>query len=111
KDGLGPRVVASRNMPEFVRSYFHAYDAPPLRVPLDLAQHIVFGAIEYARGLGFNPAPDFHTVADHLGAWTGPSPIGCGWKGKPLYIQGPYDDPTAIIKRLQRTNHSVVTAD
>ena len=26
---------------------------------LELARHLVFGAVDYARGLGFEPHPDF----------------------------------------------------
>lgn len=31
---------------------------PPLSIPLELAQQLVYGAEEYARGLGFEPHPD-----------------------------------------------------
>ncbi|MGH3789021.1 MAG: hypothetical protein ACRDRG_21270 [Pseudonocardiaceae bacterium] len=41
--------------------------APPLAVPLELARHRVHGTVDYARQLGFGPAPDFEPAAWHLG--------------------------------------------
>jgi hypothetical protein len=31
-------------------------------------------------------------------AWTGPSDITFGRDGKPFYMQGPYDNPMAVIQ-------------
>ncbi len=55
------------------------------------------------RGLGFEPHADFDAAADHLGRWTGPSAITFGRDGKPLYVEGPYDNTSAILKTLERT--------
>jgi hypothetical protein len=102
KNAIGPRVMDQRKLPEFRFQLFHQYAGQPLEVPLELAQHLVFGAIEYARGLGFEPHPDYAPCAGHLGEWRGPSVIGFGYQGKPLFIQGPEDDAARIIKRLKR---------
>jgi hypothetical protein len=59
KDTVGPRSMDQRRAAEFTGSYFAAYQARPLAAPLDLAQHLVFGAVAYARRLGFEPAPGF----------------------------------------------------
>ena len=104
KDVLDPRVMDPHALPAFLRDYFSAYAAPPLAVPLELAQHLIFGAVAYARSLGFEPAPGFEVVRDHLGSWTGPSALGFGNHGKPFYVQGPNDNPRAVIKTLE---HSV----
>lgn len=103
KGVLSPRVIAADALDAFVRHYYRSFDGPPLRAPLDLAQHLVFGATAYALELGFHPTPAFGSVSDRLGKWTPPSPITFGHKGKPLYIQGPHDDPSAIIATLSRT--------
>jgi hypothetical protein len=60
--------MAAGALDAFVADYFAAHDGPPLPVGLDLAQHLVFGAIEYARSLGFEPHRDLDLVVDHLGS-------------------------------------------
>jgi len=85
----------------FVRDFFSSYKGDPLEVPIELAREVVFGSAEYARGLGFDPHPDFAAAEGHLGPWTGPSSITFGNDGKPLYISGPYDDPRPIMRTLE----------
>jgi hypothetical protein len=63
----------------------------------------VFSAVEYARGLGFEPHADFAPAAGHLGPWTGPSAITFGRDGKPFYVSGPYDNASKVMKTLQST--------
>ena len=102
KNAIGPHVLDRRKLPEFMSQFFRGYSGPPLAAPLELAQQLVFGAVEYARGLGFEPHPDFHPCAGHLGERQGPSVISFGYQGKPLFIQGPEDDAARIIKKLNR---------
>lgn len=103
KDVVGPRVMAERRATELTDSFFAAYQARPLEAPLDLAQHLVFGAVEYARSLGFQPARGFAATIDQLGSWAGPSAIRFGRDGKPFFVQGPHDDADAILETLQRS--------
>jgi hypothetical protein len=103
KDVVGSRVMDERRATDFRSSFFGAYDARPLETPLELVQHLVFGAVEYARGLGFEPARGFAATTDHLGSWTGPSAISFGSDGKPFFVQGPHDDADAILQTLQRS--------
>jgi hypothetical protein len=103
KDVTGPQVTDSRGLLALSRRFFSAYEGQPLEAPVELARHLVFGSVEYARTLGFEPAPDFENVADHLGSWSGPSSIGFGRDGKPLFIQGPRDNAAAIINTLERS--------
>jgi hypothetical protein len=103
KDIIGPRAMDDHDLTAFTRTFFAAYHAPPLPAPLDLAQHLVFGAVAYARDLGFPPARGFETTTGHLGPWVGPSAIGFGRDGKPLFIQGPHDHPTRVLATLERT--------
>jgi hypothetical protein len=104
KNALGPRRLDRRKLPALLGEFFSAYDAPPLAAPAELARNLVFGAVEYARALGFGPHPDFEACAGHLGPWVGPSVIRFGCDGKPLFIQGPHDDSGPIIRTLE---HSV----
>ncbi len=66
KNALGPRVMDELDLVTFRRYYFGAYDADPLAAPLELAQQLVFGAVDYARGLGFEPHCDFADAVGHL---------------------------------------------
>jgi hypothetical protein len=103
KDALGPHGLDRRKLPGFVQQYFRTSDEPPLAVPVDLARHLVFGAVAYARELGFEPHPDFAAAAGHLEPWAGPSAISFGRNGKPFFMQGPYDDAASVMKTLGRS--------
>jgi hypothetical protein len=37
---------------------FSGYHGDPLEAPIELAREVVFGSVEYARALGFDPHPD-----------------------------------------------------
>jgi hypothetical protein len=50
---------------------FGTWDDPPLQIPLELSRQIVYGAIGYARELGFEPHPDFRRAAGYLEPWDG----------------------------------------
>jgi hypothetical protein len=70
--------------------------------PLEMARHLVFGTVDYAREVGFEPHPDFAQGAPLLGQWPrGSSDITFGMDGRPMYISGPHDDACAIIARLR----------
>lgn len=103
KDAIGPRTMRRENLVGFTRGVYGGYDALPLDAPLDLAQHLVYGAVEYARGLGFEPAPDFGGCTVLLGAWSGPSAIRFGRHGEPMYVAGPYDDSNRVTATLRRS--------
>lgn len=101
KDALGPRALSRSGLRRFVDRFFDGFGRPPVEAPADLAQHLVLGAVAYARRLGFEPHRDFRPAAGHLGELTGPSAIGFGRDGKPEYIQGPYDDAARILRTLE----------
>jgi hypothetical protein len=103
KNADGPRIIAGRRLPAFRDDVFSAYAGQPVAATLDLVRELVFGAVDFARGLGFDPHPDFVTAAGHLGEWTGPAVITFGLNGRPFYHQGPYDDGAAVMKTLERT--------
>jgi hypothetical protein len=102
KNALGPEIMDELALREFLRQYFSGYHGDPLEAPIELARQLVFGSLEYARGLGFDPHPDFAAAEGHLGPWTPPSTITFGRDGKPVYISGPYDNPQPIIRTLER---------
>jgi hypothetical protein len=60
-----------RRLGGFIQQIFNAWDEPAMQVPLDLGRQGVYGAIGYARELGFEPHADFRRAARYLGAWAG----------------------------------------
>lgn len=94
-----------RDLPAFRRCFFTPFTevAAPLAVPLELARHLVYGAVDYARQLGFEPAPDFEPAAGHLGPWQETSAITFGRHGVPFYVAGPYDNPNRVVRTLTRS--------
>ena len=103
KNVIGPETVSNNRLPKLRYTVFAGYDELPVHAPLELAQHLVFGAVKFAREFGFEPHPDFAAAADHLGAWSGRCPIQFGYKGSPFYIQGPHDDVESIARTLAGT--------
>jgi hypothetical protein len=103
KDAAGPRPMDRRRLGGFIQQIFSAWDEPAAQVPLELGRQIVYGAIRYARELGFEPHSDFRRAAGYLGAWDGECELAFGRDGKPMYISGPYDDGERIIRNLHRS--------
>jgi hypothetical protein len=68
-----------------------------------LGRHLVWGAVDHARRLGFEPAREFRDTAGHLGEWTQTSRITFGRDGVPFYVSGPYDHPRSVVRTLERT--------
>lgn len=102
KNAFGPEVMDEFELRRFQPEFFSAFLGwQP--ADLELARQLVFGAVDYARALGFEPHGDFAKAAALLGSWTGPSAIGFGQNGRPSYVSGPYDDPRRIIRTLERS--------
>lgn len=93
--------MGAGSIDDYRRTYFSAFDGAPLAVSLELAQHVVHGAVAYARGLGFEPHAGFATTAPYLGTPSGDTPIVFGREGKPFYMAGPHDNPSAIVRTLE----------
>jgi hypothetical protein len=103
KNALGPEIMDDPDLRRFISKYFSGYRGDPIEAPIELAREVVFGSVQYARDLGFDPHPDFAAAAGHLGSWTGPSTIAFGKDGKPLYVFGPYDNTRSVVRTLERT--------
>ena len=103
KNTHGPVIMDEVELRRFLPTFFSAYHSPPIEAPIELAREIVWGGIEFARGLGFAPHASFDGVKDHLGPSSSPSRITFGKDGKPFYVSGPYDNPGSVIRTLERT--------
>jgi hypothetical protein len=103
KNAVPPSILDRRDLAGFLADFFSAYDSEPLPAPIELAQNLVLGAVDYAQTLGFDPHRDFYLAKPHLGDWQPPSKIRFGLNGKPYFQQGPYDNPTRVMRTLDRT--------
>jgi len=102
KNVIGPKRMRTRELSSFRRECYAPWRSCGIAVPLELAQDLVLGAVEFSQGLGFQPHPDFRRARPALGNWAGPSAITFGMDGKPHYINGPYDDPQSVLTMLER---------
>jgi len=103
KNAVPPNILDRRELPAFLADFFAAYDIDPLPAPISLAQDLILGAVDYARGLGFDPHRDFYLAKPHLGPSKAIGSIQFGLNGRPYFQQGPYDNPTRIMRTLDRS--------
>lgn len=103
KDAVPPRVMDNAGLSAFKRTLFCPYEVPAVVAPIEMARELVWGAVSYARDLGFEPHPDFELVSDHLGAWEPTGVVRFGCDGNPCYTQGPFDDATRVMRTLARS--------
>lgn len=99
KNALGPVTLREHEIAAFASHYFST-SGGCTPIPLELAQHLVFGAEAYAASLGFAAHADFGASRHLLGRWQGPSCIQFGHQGKPHYMPGPHDDVGSVMLQL-----------
>ena len=104
KDAFGPRKFNQKKYENLVQKTYANFEGRYREISLEQAQSIIWGAVNYAAGLGLKPHVDFEGVKDHLGK---PSaellPIEFGRQGKPFYVSGPFDNPDKIVAKLRET--------
>ena len=104
KNATPPETMDAGRIPGAIRMFYASFDRPPLEIPIELGRELIVGAVRYARGLGFEPADAFDgDAATFLGEWDGPDRIEFGRHGQPFYLSGPYDNPDAVIRTLERS--------
>jgi hypothetical protein len=77
-------------------------------VPIDLTHfhQFLYGALDFARGLGFEPQRDFRLgqyILEPREKFPANPDLTFGWNGTPFYMSGPHDNPSAILATLDRT--------
>jgi hypothetical protein len=78
---------------------------------VELAHEVIYGGLEYAAKLGFEPHPDYYKqhadlLLDPPDAHPRLDHVAFGKDGKPFYVTGPFDDKRKIanvVKTLTRT--------
>jgi hypothetical protein len=104
KDALPPKKMDRLEYEAMVKFMSHNFSEDFVEITLLQAQSIVFGSVDYAAGLGFNPHSDFTKAKPYLGIRLDDlNPIEFGKDGKPYYINGPHDQPDRIIATLNRS--------
>lgn len=95
--------VENAEYEEFVEMAYSRYNAV-LKIDTVFAHNLIYGAIDYAEDLGFNPHKDFKLleylldpdlISDEI------DEIEFGKDGKPLFIEGPDDNAGQIIRKLK----------
>jgi hypothetical protein len=102
KDTIGERKVNDIKYQQFVNLCYGRLTDGYQEISLEQAQAIVYGAIDYAEGLGLKPHRDFQKTKDHLGTWDGKPKLTFGRQGKPFFFSRPYDDSERIIQTLRQ---------
>jgi hypothetical protein len=103
KDASGLRKVNLSEYKTFTGYAYEPFTTGTTEIDLQLAQAIVFGGLEYAARLGFEPHQDFAAARSHLGEWSGEPKLTFGKDGKPFYVNGPYDNSAKILKTLRES--------
>jgi hypothetical protein len=78
----------------------------PMEISPALAHEMIYGSIDYASQFGFPPHGDFRTtryLLDLPETHPRSGKVTFGYEGQPFYVQGPDDNPEAILRRLERT--------
>jgi hypothetical protein len=72
-------------------------------IPYDAARNLVFGCVEYAKSLGFEPHPEFDYIKETLEPDLpyDASMFEYGQRGRPLYVTGPDDNYDKIFATLE----------
>ncbi len=80
---------------------FSRFEESVEEISLAQAQAIIWGAVDYARQLGFEPHKDFEAAKAILGETDTLPVLNFGKDGKPMYVNGPYDNAEKILKTLE----------
>jgi hypothetical protein len=117
KNAASFRFSSAERYRQMKEMSFSNFPEGPEDISLEQAQAIVFGALDYAQQLGFDPHEDFEEAKGILGdgkAFQGnreafqknraalPA-IEFGRDGQPFYLSGPYDNPAKVIKTLEKS--------
>jgi hypothetical protein len=111
---LGVKDVFTRTdytLSRFERDLPELCSGAPQKCSVELAHEVIYGALEYAEKIGFQPHSDFkRQMADLLldppDAHPRVDHVRFGKDGQPFFVAGPYDDKykiSKVINTLRRT--------
>ncbi len=104
KEVVADEDAAKSKYEEFFKPMMY-FDSVPVSCDPHLAHTIIYGGIDYARSLGFEPHEDFEKCKHILvpvSEITVDTNVKFGKDGKPFYVQGPEDDVDRILTTLKK---------
>ena len=104
KDSMSNCNFTSAQIEELIDQM--ASNAPVEIVSPTYFHNLIYGALDYAAELGLNPPKDFYLaeyVLDENLVDDGIDEIEMGWNGKPIYIEGPFDNTQKILSALNNS--------
>lgn len=81
-------------------------NAPVEEVSPNYFHNLIYGALDYAAELGLTPPKDFYLaeyVLDETLIDDEIDEIEMGWNGKPIYVEGPFDNTQKILAALNNS--------
>ena len=99
-EGLTRSQIENELLPRYYQ------DKEPTVVGINYAKEIIYGALDYAKSLGFEPHADFELSRHVLGTEEFSRIRGLkfgGPEGKPLYIAGADDDAATVLRKLRKS--------
>ena len=105
KDALTRFSISNEEFKEFINRFCKRTDTSPQQCSPLFAQNLVYGAVEYAEDLGFQPHKDYNFAsyildpADEIEYMD----IEFGKNGRPFLMRGPFDDFPKNIGILNRS--------
>ena len=99
--GVKDAIVRERLTRRETRNFLGGLPWPLREIGYEDARSVVLGAVEYARGLGFEPHADWAAAGallEHGRAFG--RKFAFGQNGRPFYVQGPFDDAAGVMARL-----------
>ncbi len=104
----------SFNIPASTVENYFLQDMELEKIDYDTVHNIIYGAADYASGLGIEPYADWKLTQYILEANNGAIPkilIEFGKNGKPCFMSGPHDDSNRINKILNILDRNVGTGN
>ena len=98
------RRLSAREYGRYLARFADSGSAAPEPCDPSVAAAVVYGAVAYARSLGFEPADDFERASEvlpELDPADALLPDELGRDGKPHYVAGPGDDVPSVLAQLQ----------
>jgi hypothetical protein len=98
------KIVKSFEYNDFIQMLFNNLDTEMIKSDPTYVFNVVYGAVEFADELGFEPHSDFKVteyILDDVEKIEYVD-INFGHEGKPYYVSGPFDNAKRIIETLNK---------